>query len=84
MQGIFDSSGMMYFYTQQQPLHIAGTMTVEYNTFPYLTLIIPPNAEQFNITATCPNRCHDEVSQCVCDRIEFKILHGLNNFTDFS
>ena len=52
MQGIFDSSGMMYFYTQQQPLHIAGTMTVEYNTFPYLTLIIPPNAEQFNITCS--------------------------------
>ena len=60
--GVFDSSGMRFYYTRQRPVHVAGVMTVEFNTFPYLTLVVPPNAEEFNVTATCPSRCHDNVN----------------------
>ena len=52
---------MKYYYTRQRPIHVAGVMTVEFNTFPYITLVVPPNAEEFNITASCPTRCHNEV-----------------------
>ena len=63
LAGVFDSSGMKFYYTRQRPMHVAGVLHVEFNTFPYLTLVVPPNAEEFNITATCPSRCHDDVSK---------------------
>ena len=59
--GIVDSSGMEFFYTQQKPTYLAGTVTVSVGAIPILA--IPPLADDFTVKTTCGSDCTKALSR---------------------
>lgn len=59
--GVYDSSGITFSYTATRPENIAGILTVG-STVNY-QLLIPPNANNFTVSALCSADC----TQRVCE-----------------
>jgi len=58
--GIVDSSGMEFFYTTTPPQQRAGILAVGHLVSN--VMIIPPNAENYTVTALCSESCTRSVS----------------------
>ena len=65
--GVYDSSGIVFSYTATRPENIAGILTVG-STVNY-QLLIPPNANNFTVSALCSADC----TQRVCER--FRLIY---------
>ena len=57
---IVDSSGVRFFYTDQQPEQIGGILTVGHSVIG--TMIIPPLVESYTVTSYCSQTCTNAVS----------------------
>ena len=57
--GIADSSGFEFFYTNTEPVHRAGLMSVGYNVTS--RMIIPPRTDNFIVEGSCSGTCTESV-----------------------
>lgn len=55
IDGLIDSSGVRYFYTDETPEIRAGIFPVGYGVRAHM--LIPPNVERYTVTAYCPMNC---------------------------
>ena len=56
---VIDNSGLEFFYTSIEPLHIAGTLSFGHWVRP--SMVIPPKAENFLVEGFCHSSCTEKV-----------------------
>ena len=61
VSGIVDSSGLEFFYTTKEPEHRAGVLFMGVAVSP--VLLVPPDQDQFVVSAECSFDCLDRVSR---------------------
>ena len=57
--GLQDRSGMQFYFTRQQPTHLAGILSLGYPITP--DLVVPPGADNFTVQAICSAACLERV-----------------------
>ena len=58
--GIFDSSGVRFFYTDQSPEQKAAFVAVGHQVVGHM--IVPPRVERYTVSGHCSQRCTNAVS----------------------
>ena len=58
--GIVDNSGYELVYTTTPPRQLAGIITL--GTISQASMIIPPNADNYTLSALCSSKCTENVS----------------------
>ena len=58
--GIFDSSGVRFFYTDQPPEQKAAFLALGHGVIGHM--IVPPHVERYTVHGHCSQRCTNAVS----------------------
>ena len=75
--GLVDDSGLELFYVDEEPEFRAGLLSI--GQFAASSLIIPPEADNFEINGLCPSECTKKVSIIILNH-EHIIIVTLRNF----
>ena len=58
--GIFDSSGVRFYYTDQPPEQEAAILVVGHRVVGHM--MVPPRVERYTVNGHCSQRCTNAVS----------------------
>ena len=63
LTGIYDSSGVRLYYTDQAPEQTAGILPLGHSVIGHM--IIPPRVERYTVIGYCSQRCTNAVSMSI-------------------
>ena len=70
--GVVDGSGLEFFYSNTEPVHVAGMLAIGHNVLP--SMIIPPKADNYLIEGFCSGKCTEKVRRLLLLRYDCHIF----------